>query len=301
MRETFLTIVTGMMGVGKSYTTRKILDAYKKTGRKILIFDPNDEDTYHDIKTLYFDVLEYEKARRQEAKQGGRIITESEKAIANLPEGEVRRIVPYTKYRDKMNFEQMQLVLVAMTQNFRGGLLILEDINAYISNFESEEIKGAFKNIRHKSQDIIMHCQSLSPLRRIHFEACRRLRMHYDGFNLDLMKDRLEGNFALLKIAQLIIEHEYFEGNERFFLHVETKKKKIIGVNASQFRLAVEKYLTSNKWEFREMADRIAHNNGRQTPGYSDQRLAREEWIKLNWRYIDAPYTLEKVNTEVTA
>ncbi len=211
-------IATGQMGVGKSFVTNQLLSAYENSGRKIVIFDPNNEDIYYRYKQLHFDILEVERAKIREKREHTRIITASEKNIQHLPNICVVRIPPFTIYGDKMNASQMKLTMITLLENFRGGLLFLEDVNKYISNFQKEEVLGSFKAIRHQSQDIIMHMQSISPLRPIHFEAASVIRMHYDGFDVAKIKDRLQNNYSLLKIAQLIVEDEYLKGNIRFFV-----------------------------------------------------------------------------------
>jgi hypothetical protein len=181
-----------------------------------------------------------------------------------------------------MNVTQMKLTMCVLLENFRGGLVFLEDVNKYISNFEKEEIKGAFKAIRHQSQDIIMHMQSLSPLRPIHFEAASVIRMHYDGFDVAKIKDRLGNTYALLKIAQLICESEYLNGNPRFFCYVQLKQRQIKGITREQYNKACFNFLTSHRAEFRDLAFTIAHQNGRNAPHHQDNELAMKEWVTKN-------------------
>jgi hypothetical protein len=290
MREAQLMIATGQMGVGKSYVTNQLLSAYEKSGRKIVIFDPNNEDIYYRYKMLHFDILEVERAKIEERKKHIRIITQSEKNIQGLPNSCVVRIPPFTIYGDKMNTAQMKLTMIALLENFRGGLVFLEDVNKYISNFEREEIKGAFKAIRHQSQDIIMHMQSLSPLRPIHFEAASVIRMHYDGFDVAKIKDRLGNNYALLKIAQLICENEYLNGNQRFFCYVHLKKRHIKGISPAQFNMACFHFLTSHRAEFRDLAFTIAHKAGRNTPLHQDNEKAMREWVIKNSFMVELSY-----------
>jgi ABC-type oligopeptide transport system ATPase subunit len=279
-------IATGQMGVGKSFTTKKLLAAYEKSGRKIIIFDPNNEDVFHRYPALHFDIMEVERAKERERKEHTRVITQSIKNIINLPDGVVVRIAPFTIYGDEMNTTQKKLTMICLLENFRGGMLLLEDVNKYISNFQKEEVLGAFKAIRHKSQDIIMHMQSISPLRPIHFEACSVIRLHYDGFDVAKIKDRLSNKYALLKIAQLIVEEAYLKGLERFFCYVHLKKNQIKGVSYEQFYTACFKFLTSHRNEFRHLAFSLAHRNGRSSPSHSDNEKAMVQWIGEHLHFV---------------
>ncbi len=286
-REAMLMIATGHMGVGKSHTTRAMLEPYvRATGRKILIFDPNNEDVYRMFPSVYFDVFDVRKAKIREKNENCRIVTPSERNIRNLKPGQIRRIEPFTIYGDKMNHEQMQATMLAICQNFHNGLILLEDVNKYISNFEAEEIKGCFKAIRHQSQDMVLHCQSLSPLRPIHYEAASVLRMHSDNFDASKLKGRLADFYEPIKITQLIVRGEYMKGNTRFHCYLQPIAKKIKGVTYAQFYGAARQYLTSNKDAFRDTAYTVAAQNRRSTPNHADNVLAMEQWIGEHLYYL---------------
>lgn len=286
-REAMLMIATGHMGVGKSHTTRAMLEPYvKATGRKILIFDPNNEDVYRMFPSVHFDVFEVQKAKIREKKEVGRFITPSERNIRNLKPGQIRRIEPFTIFGDKMNHEQMQATMLAICQNMHDGLILLEDVNKYISNFEAEEIKGCFKAIRHQSQDMILHCQSLSPLRPIHYEATSVIRMHSDNFDAAKIRGRLADFYEPIKITQLIVRGEYMKGNTRFLCYLQPIAKKIKGVTYAQFCDAARQYLTSNKEAFRDTAYTVAAQNHRSAPVHADNVLAMEQWISQHEYYL---------------
>jgi hypothetical protein len=288
MREAQLMIAFGMMGVGKTYVTEKLFPEYvKKLNRKVLIFDPNNEDTFHRYATVYFDIEDIMQTKKREAKEQRRIITKSEQYIKDLAPGQIRRVAPFTKYGESMNMAQLKQTMKTLCENLRGGLLFLEDVNRYVTNFESEELLGAFKTIRHHSLDLIMHMQSTNPIRPILFEAATCFRMHYDGFDVDKIKPRLGNRYEILKIAQLIVEQEYRNGNNRFFLYIQNKNSKISGINKKQFTDACKKYLTANPNEFASLAMETAFKNNRHKPSFSDKEKAIHEWIQQHMHYWD--------------
>jgi hypothetical protein len=106
--------------------------------------------------------------------------------------------------------------------------------------------------------------------------------MHYDGFDVAKIKDRLGNIYALLKIAQLICESEYLNGNQRFFCYVQLKQRQIKGVSQEQFSKACFHFLTSHRAEFRDLAFTIAHQNGRNAPHHQDNEKAMREWVTKN-------------------
>jgi hypothetical protein len=285
-REPQLLIATGEMGVGKSFVTNQLLGPYQQGGRKLLIFDPNNEESYLRYKALYFDILEIQRAKQEEKKRLTRIVTQSEKNIINLPPGCAIRIVPMTIYGDKMTAAQMKLTMITILENFRGGMVLLEDVNKYITNFEQSDVLGAFKAIRHQSQDIIMHMQSLNPLRPIHYEAASVIRLHYDGIDVAKIKTKVADHYTILKISQLIVQKEYLAGNNRFFCYVHLKAKKIKGVTFDQFATACIRYLTTHKAELRDIASEVAFRNKRSSPSHADVSAAMQEWIRQHYYFL---------------
>ena len=305
MREAFVTIATGLMGIGKSYVSEQVIKAYAKANptRSILIFDPNFEDTWNTFPSVHFDILEIQRAKKQEKKTGTRIITDSEKNISKLPPG-IRIIVPFTIYKERMNTEQMQLTMITICNSFRNGLVMLEDVNKYTISFEKTEIQSAFKAVRHNSQDFIIHLQSLNPIRPVIFEATRVLRMHYDGYDLNKIKSKIADYFDLLKIAQLIINKKYRSGEElsrnydpeiyktiinsykRFYLFVHLKDRCISGITKTDFIMACNEFLTENQNEYKAQLSKVAYENKVSRVSLATHHKARALWIKEKMYYF---------------
>jgi hypothetical protein len=277
-REPSLMIVTGRMGVGKSHTTSKfLLEYFKLLKRPILVFDPNNEDTYHKFKTLEFDIEEVQGTRKKEKKENRRIVCKSEKNLQQFKKAEIRRILPYNRYGDAMTREQLKLTMITILQNVKGALILLEDINAYVISFAEDSIISLFKNIRHKGQDIIIHMQSYNPVRPILFEACYKFRIHKDEIDVSTIKDRIK-QYELFKLAQLIVEAN---PNKYFFLYLDTQERKIKGCTVEEFKQAAIKYTTSHPREtINQLAFTVANENKRSTPVHSDREKARHLWIE---------------------
>lgn len=301
MRESLLMIATGQMGVGKSHVTTQLIEQYHKThrNRRILIFDVNNEEFYHKFQTIHFDILEIQQAKKIEQKQYRRLITESEKRIMSLPVGQVRRVIPFTTWKDSMNLDQKRLTFEVLLESFRGGLLFFEDINKYITSFADGRSIGAFKAIRHNSQDIILHMQSFNPVRPILFEAASCFRMHYDGVPIDRMASRFQSHFEIFKIAQLIVDEEYLNrNNPHFYCYVYHKHKKIKGVTEEQFMTACKKYLSANDKVLKPLAKEIAYENKRLKPTFHDIEKAKYIWVEQRKPWIDLQPNLAEYKPE---
>lgn len=300
MRDTFVTIATGMMKVGKSYQTEILVKEYAKANptRSVLIFDPNFEDTWNSYPTVHFDIIDVGKAAKHYKKTGERIVTQSERNLEKLPPG-IRIIAPYTVYKERMNNNQMLLTMITILNNYRNGLVLLEDVNKYTISFEKSEIQSSFKAIRHLSQDVIMHLQSLNPIRPVVYEATSVLRMHYDRFDLNKIKLKVGDFFTILRIAQLIVRKKYEQGLEierkygqneayknaidaykRFFLYVYLKESYITGVKIEDFIQACDDYLTENQSEYKSYLTKIAYEQRVSRVTLETHIQARKLWIK---------------------
>lgn len=222
--ECFITIVTGASGHGKSVRTLEELEMYilndTKVGRKgrpVIIFDTNNE--YSNFKDIRYDV--------DDPNDNGKYF-----ALHKRPE--IRRISPFTKDGQPMSFQQKEKCLKDIMMYFRNGGVLLEDINTYMANFNDEEVVSFLCNNRHRGLDLIIQFQSPSKIATTMWENITIIRMHFNSDDIFRIRDRVP-NFEILKIAQNIINTEKFKGNKYFFLYVDIRENKIIGVKKELF------------------------------------------------------------------
>lgn len=240
MREPQLIIATGTKGVGKTYRTCLEIQDYitpnieeMKPARKVLIFDVNGEYNNEELiknkfrfrtQTLALkDLEEWSKQKRIE----------------------VRRILPVDADGNEVGIDKYPEILKWILQYFRGGMLILEDINKYLIETRDASIVGALTTNRHKDLDIYIHLQSLAPLTTRMWQNANVIRFHYQMDDIDRYKGRIP-NYELFKIAQLLVNEIYFRGgkNERFFCYVLNQTNKICGgFSRKDFIIACRKYL----------------------------------------------------------
>jgi hypothetical protein len=230
-REPILMCATGKKGVGKTYTTMQLINSYikpnKGTGkkaRKVLIYDINME--YTEYKAI------------------------SVKDVANFtrsPKIEVRRVLPMTAEGKIATLEQMIDILNTIITNYRGGLLILEDINRYLIQAKTVEIIGLLATNRHRDLDIICHFQSLSALDPRMWQNTTFVRFHYQIDDVKRYAQRLP-NFELFKIAQCLVEFKYLrKGDKRFFCYVACDENYITGnFTKIDFQQACDDFLLKN-------------------------------------------------------
>lgn len=222
-RECRIVIACGKRGVGKSVETIRVIDEYVKGDvskgippRKALIFDVNDEFS----SFWHF---------------GG---TRSIKAIAIRdimkfsihPTIEVRRIRPFWDDGKKMTINDMAEVLGIILDNYRNGLLLVEDINKYLSDAMPSDLIGSLATSRHIGLDIVSHFQNIGRAGNPKLLGnLNMIRLHKTNDTVERHKNKFEEKTEILQIAEYIINKRYFDGDTRFFLYVDVENMKIRG------------------------------------------------------------------------
>jgi len=242
MRENFCTIVCGMQGIGKTFTSREIIKQYlRKHHRPVLIFDNNDEFT--EYKSIYYDADEPDRTIRAHGRtDGGR-----PSGIAALKNAEIRRIRPYTKRGYPLDDIQKAEAVLTCALYFRNGLFYLEDINGYIdSRSIPKGFYGLLTSMRHKGCDLIIQYQGITnPTTKI-FQNSRFLRLHKTQDSVINIRGRVLETYDCLKIGENIINLCYDSGNIRYYIYIEIPTKKIIlssKIDNSIIDKAIEMYL----------------------------------------------------------
>jgi len=231
-REPILVCATGKKGVGKTYTTENssISDYIKgnpRTGkkpRKVLIYDINMEYTKYKVISIK-DIGRFTKQKKVE----------------------VRRVLPITSDGKTANLSEMLEILNEIISKFRGGMLILEDINRYLIQSRTADVIGLLATNRHRDLDIICHFQSLSALDPRMWQNTSFVRFHMQIDDIDRYKNRIP-NYELFKVAQCLVEYKYLKlGDKRFYVYVACDDNYITGnFTRRDFNIACREYLDRN-------------------------------------------------------
>lgn len=237
-----VTIVVGMKEVGKTHRTKieiadVILDKPNRKGRKALIIDFNDGDDYLEYKAVL------------------------PKYIRLLTENKPRRIIPYESNGKPFTPEKMKEIAGYIIFNYKHGLLVLEDIDKYMSGKKGQSLIGALTTNRHSGLDIIITHQSLTKISSTEWENAAFIRLHHQLDDAFLAKENIN-NYPLVKIAQIIVDKRYFKGSEEFkagkisldewkvkrsfYVYISQLDHKIIGCTGEEFRIATMEYIRHN-------------------------------------------------------
>lgn len=251
-REAGMMATTGIQGVGKTYQNMHIIKNYVKDkfynkvrGRKCLIMDTNGEYTKsqflkNDIENVDPKTIAVKDIRDWSRTKGG----------------ECRRIDA-----KNVGLEQKIQIIEYIIENFRNGMVVLEDINTYILNVTHlKEIVSGLVNLRHRAVDILISYQSARAVEPRIWQNARWVRMHYQADNVNDIKGKLP-NVTMYKIAQILVNNRYFNGDKRFFVYIYNFANKIDGLfTKEEFKTACSQYLGSNKKEIKEFAEMYGKN-----------------------------------------
>jgi hypothetical protein len=228
-REPKLVAAVGKKGVGKSFTTEKMIYKYVAGSnvappRRVLIIDVNDE--YYNIKAIRIQDVTL---------------------FSVHPLIEVRRIRPFKDDGTKMSLDDISQTLFDVLQTFKNGLLLVEDINKYISDTMPNDLVGAICTNRHIGVDIILHYQSIGRITSKVWQNVNIIRLHKFTDTVKRHKHKFEDKFEYLSIAEIIINKRYETGDKHFFLYVDIDEEKVYGSFTQQeFDSAANIFIQNN-------------------------------------------------------
>ncbi len=240
-RTPLLIIVCGMKGVGKTHFSVLDIDRYVldnagtgKRGRKVLILDFNDEVMYRKYKAV------------------------SPKYIKVLTEPRGRRIIPIADNGKKYDLQMMRDVAEYVVFNFMNGLVVLEDIDKYMTGKKGQSLIGAMTTNRHAGMDLLITHQSVAKVSKTEWENAAFVRLHHQLDDVDRIKDDLP-NYPLMKIAQIIVDKKYFRACQdydrgllddnqfkaarSFFVYINMLEHKIMRATEEEFREATYEFI----------------------------------------------------------
>jgi hypothetical protein len=230
-REPKLLAAVGKKGCGKSYTTEKIIQSYVKgnpakgvPARRVLIIDVNDE--YYQFKAIRIEDVSL---------------------FSIHPLIEVRRIRPFKDDGTKMTLDDIAQALFLVLGTFKNGMLLVEDINKYISDTMPNDLTGAICTNRHIGVDIILHYQSIGRITSKVWQNVNIVRIHKCTDTVKRHKHKFEDKFEYLSIAEIIVNSRNEKGDKHFFVYADIDDEKIYGsFNDEEFEFAANQFIQLN-------------------------------------------------------
>ena len=228
-----LGVAFGRKGVGKSYTTWKMIYDYVAGNpakgilpRRALILDVNDEYTH--VPALSINDV-------------GR--------FSVSPYIEVRRVRTFNERTGQpMTLNEVAGALFFILENYRKGLLLIEDINVYVQDSMPGDLIGAICRNRHTELDIILHYQSMGRITPKVWQNVNWLRFHKNTDSVDRHQGKFEDKYEYMKITEILVNNKYKSGDQRFYAFIDVDDEKIRGdFSEAEITSAIDEYISLNQ------------------------------------------------------
>lgn len=278
-RECRIIIACGKRGVGKSVETIRMIDEYVAGNptkgvppRKALIFDVNDE-----FSSFWF----FDQQRKIPA-----IAISDIMKFSIHPKIEIRRIRPFWDDGKKMTINDMAEVLGIILENYRNGLLLVEDINKYLSDAMPSDLIGSLATSRHIGLDIISHFQNIGRAGNPKLLGnLNMIRLHKTNDTVERHKNKFEEKTEILQIAEYIINNRYFNGDTRYFVYVDVENMKIRGkFTKEEVENAIHQYISERYARIISPMLQLRDRKGKKT--YNEESALNEANQKLLKQYF---------------
>jgi hypothetical protein len=269
MREAQLGVAVGKKGVGKSYTTNKMIESYVRGNmgagimpRRALILDVNDEFTH--IKAIAIkDIVKF----------------------SIHPVVEARRIRPFNSDGTKMTLKDLANTLFIILETYRGGLLLIEDINKYVSDSLPNDIIGAICTNRHTALDIVMHFQSIGRISPKIWQNLNWIRFHKNLDSVKKHEGKFEDKYELLSLVETIVNNEYNNGNKRFFMYANMDEMQFMGkLDPKKIDMAMTQFIESHYRKLITPMLQMKLANGKAK--YSSDTAIKEQMTRMKKLYL---------------
>ncbi len=126
-----------------------------------------------------------------------------------------------------MTLDDMAQVLMYIVTNFYKGLLLIEDINKYVSDSMPADLIGAICTNRHTEVDVMVHYQSFGRLTPKVWQNINVMRMHQNTESTDKHRSKFEDKYEYMKLAEKIIDIQVKKGDKHFYLFIDFDDDKI--------------------------------------------------------------------------
>lgn len=236
-------VAVGKRGVGKTWETMRMINNYIKGNpakgippRRVLVYDVNNEYPYATINEKHI------------------------KHFAVHPKIEARRVSIFKSDGNNKSMNEIADTLGVILENFKGGLLVVEDVNKYVSDNLPQDLIGKLCTLRHVDVDVIMHFQGIGRAGNPKIIAnLNWLRFHRTNDTVNRHKTKFEDQYDLLKLAENVIVNVYDHkdakfmdenGTIRYFVYVDFDFNKVRGnITSTMADEAIISHIAENQNE----------------------------------------------------
>ena len=264
-REPLMGVVVGRKGIGKTFFTIAMIKEYVlgdkaegKLPRRVLIFDVNNEFTQFRTIALK-DIKRWSQVGRVEVRRVSVFKTQEDVDV------KINNKIVYQTPAGKMTLKEMANCLFFILEHYHNGLLLIEDINKYVSDSLPNDLIGAICTQRHVGVDVIMHFQSIGKFGHPKIIAnANWLRYHKCSDSVGRHEDKFLELTEPLQICERLVNRKYkqaylnkrngkykkkseFKKDSSFHIFWDNDEEKIKGdFTKVEFAVAVMDYMELN-------------------------------------------------------
>lgn len=284
--QPFNTVVLGETGVGKSYQNLQTLKGYckampklGKSARKGIVLNFQNEAQYDVFRTL--------KPTPEEIRK-----------FVNQQRVEIRQIKGIDEFGNSISSTQKVEIMKLISANFRNGLVVYDDIDAYAAFSNDKDLVGSLMGNRHKGMDGIFAHQAWRKISVTEIENLRFIRLHKTRDNPMSMPSEKQAaiDIDLCMIANYAVTAQYDLANNLFnegkinkaqrniyrsyFVNIDMREGKIYPVSENNFNLSVKRYCSEFpqiiKKEFQRMIfEGVMKQSQSKEPAYTQIAIQR--------------------------
>ncbi len=281
-REVRLIIVTGRKRIGKSNETlRHLFMDYLTQGRKFIIFDTNNEYGKYEIYMPdgSIKIFPIKKIRHRD------IIS-----FCQQTKIEPVRVIPVNDNGTPMTPEEIEKSLLYILRTFRGGALLIEDLNNIIGDSLPVAVSGALVNNAHRDCDVFVHMQSVGRILPKMVQNIDIVRLHFQFDGMENSAEKLKSEYEIYQIAQNIVNKQYKAAlptkgpGMRAFVFIDRLEQRLRGAFSQRMLYdAIEEYLHNDGSRVRRMLKRTDPSTGRKL--YTYDQAVKAIGMKLVHEY----------------
>ena len=92
-----------------------------------------------------------------------------------------------------------------------------------------------------------MHFQSIGRVTPKIWQNLNWIRFHKNSDSVERHQKKFQDKYEFLKVAEIMINEQYFKGNERFHLYVDLDKEVILGeYTPKMMKEAIDEFVSEN-------------------------------------------------------
>ena len=157
-----------------------------------------------------------------------------------------------------MDNDEKKEVITKIMKHFKNGLVVLDDIDHYMTGAKGQSMIGALCTVRHKGIDIVLTHQSVAKITTSEWQNCTWLRLHHQVDDVTRYRERIP-KYQMVRIGQLIVDEQYelcsnafamgkiteqeYKIQKSFFVYINMREQRIRGCSRAAFIRACKKFI----------------------------------------------------------